>query len=165
MTTSGSAFCAPSQSFIAPAYAGRAAVALRGRARQCSFPGRPDQVAQCRRFVLLALMGTDYARDAELLASELATNAVRHTASGSHSGTFQVTVFWHSRAVIVAVTDEGAATIPALSTPGAIDPAGRGLLLVEALASQWGFHGNHHGRTVWFELAGPSPPADRGLDE
>lgn len=162
MTTSGSAFCVPSHSLIAPAYDARPAVALQGRARQRVFRGRPDQVAHCRRFVLRALMGAEPARDAELLVSELATNAIRHTASGSQSGTFQVTVFWHPRAVIVAVTDEGAATIPALPTPGAIDPAGRGLLLVESLASQWGFHGNHRGRTVWFELAGPAPPARPG---
>jgi serine/threonine-protein kinase RsbW len=157
MTTSGSAFCAPSHSFVAPAYAGRAAVTLRGQSRQRDFPGQPDQVAHCRSFVLRALMNADYAYDAELLTSELATNAIRHTASGGPSGTFQITIFWHARAVIVAVTDRGALTIPALPTPGAMDPAGRGLLLVNALASQWGFHGNHRGRTVWFELAHRSP--------
>lgn len=158
MTTSGSAFCVPSQSFIAPGYGGRAAVTLRGRSRQRIFPGRPEQVAHVRRFVLRALPGSDYAYDAALLTSELVTNAIRHTASGGQDGTFEVTMFWHSRAVIIAVTDAGATTIPALHSPGAFDPAGRGLSLVNALARQWGFHGNHRGRTVWFELAQPSPP-------
>jgi serine/threonine-protein kinase RsbW len=156
MTTSGSAFCTSSHYFIAPGYAGRRAVALRGRARQRVFPGQPEHVADVRRFVLEALVGSNHADDAALLSSELATNAIRHTASGGESGTFQVTAFWHSGAIIIAVTDRGAATIPALHSPDSLDSAGRGLSLVDAIARQWGFHGSRHGRTVWFEL-GPTP--------
>jgi anti-sigma regulatory factor (Ser/Thr protein kinase) len=156
MTTSSSAFCISSHSFTAPGYAGRRAVAVRGKAQQRVFPGQPEHVGQVRRFVLEALMSSKYADDAALLASELATNAIRHTASNAQGGTFQVTVFWHSGAIIVAVTDQGAATIPALRSPGSLDSAGRGLSLVDAIARQWGFHGNRQSHTVWFEL-GPTP--------
>jgi serine/threonine-protein kinase RsbW len=144
MTTSGSASCTSSHYFIAP-----------------GFPGQPEHVSDVRRFVLDALVGSNFADDAALLSSELATNAIRHTASGGESGTFQVTAFWHSGAIIIAVTDGGAATIPALCSPGSLDSTGRGLSLVDAIARQWGFHGNGHGRTVWFELGPAAFPVPR----
>jgi hypothetical protein len=46
------------------------------------FPGRPDQVAQARRFVGRVLSGCPVADDALLCVSELASNAIRHTRTG-----------------------------------------------------------------------------------
>ncbi len=43
------------------------------------FPGRPEQVALARRFVARMLDGCPVADDAQLCASELASNAIRHT--------------------------------------------------------------------------------------
>lgn len=41
---------------------------------------------------------------------------------------------------------------PQLRDPGSLDEAGRGLFLVDALASRWGFHKYGPGKAVWAEL-------------
>src|SRR5216683_2147236 len=77
------------------------------------FPGRPEQVAHARRFVARVLDGCPVADDALLCASELASNAIRHTRSGWRGGKFQVVV-WRGRAsACVAVLDDGSDTTPA----------------------------------------------------
>jgi serine/threonine-protein kinase RsbW len=58
-----------------------------------TFPGRPEQVGQARLFTRSVLAGRPEADSAALVVSELATNAVRHTASGEPRGTFLV-VIW-----------------------------------------------------------------------
>jgi len=125
------------------------------RPRRRVFPGHPAQVAHARRFVRRALAGHRAAEDAALLTSELATNAVCHTATGQ-GDTFEIVIFRHPAIVRIAVIDAGATTVPTLPTPGSLNASGRGLSLVEALARRWGHHGNQHGRTVWFELERPT---------
>jgi anti-sigma regulatory factor (Ser/Thr protein kinase) len=111
-------------------------------------------VAQARRFVRRALVGDHAAEDAALLTSELATNAICHTATG-RGGTFEIVIVRHPAIVRIAVIDAGALTVPTLPAAGSLNASGRGLSLVEALARQWGHHGNRHSRTVWFELDCP----------
>jgi anti-sigma regulatory factor (Ser/Thr protein kinase) len=121
------------------------------------FPGRPDQVAQARRFVGRMLDGCPVADDAQLCASELASNAIRHTRTGRRSGKFQVMV-WRGRAsVCVAVLDEGSdGTAPAAVSAGMLAESGHGLLTVQTLAAWWGHHryrdGSARGTAVWFRL-------------
>lgn len=121
------------------------------------FPGRPEQVAHARRFVARVLDGCPVVDDALLCASELASNAIRHTRTGL-SGTFQVVV-WRGRAsVCVAVLDDGSDTTPtpARVPRGALAESGHGLLTVQALAAWWGHHiyrdGSTRGTAVWFRL-------------
>lgn len=79
-----------------------------GPARRArSFPGEPRQVARARAFVAAALACCP-AREALLTCvSELAANAVVHTASGA-GGAFTVEVIRPADGVaLVAVTDEG----------------------------------------------------------
>ncbi|MFG3282282.1 ATP-binding protein [Streptomyces sp. NPDC048111] len=91
---------------------------------------------------------------AELLTSELVTNALVHTEHG---------------AVVTATVDEDGLRVEvrdfvaALPTPHAPSDGdgthGRGLLLVEALADAWGVCEHGMGKVVWFELgAGATPP-------
>ena len=61
-------------------------------ARRRAFPGSGDQVARARLFVGQVLGGCPAADDAVLLTSELVTNAVTHTASGT-GGKVVVTVY------------------------------------------------------------------------
>ena len=75
------------------------------------FPGRPDQVAHARRFVARALGGCPVADDALLCASELASNAIRHTRTG-RSGQFQVLVWRGQSSACVAVLDDGSDSTP-----------------------------------------------------
>jgi anti-sigma regulatory factor (Ser/Thr protein kinase) len=118
------------------------------------FPGTPDQVAHARRFVGRVLDGNPVADDAALLTSELATNAVVHTASGQ-GGTFAVAVRQHAAGVRVEVWDAGAVTAPVVRSPDQEREGGAGLGLVETIATRWGHLGDQGGRVVWFEVEWP----------
>jgi hypothetical protein len=123
-----------------------------------SFPGCPDQVAPARHFVAAALAGCPAAPDAVLLASELATNAVRHSATG-RGGSFTVAISHAPGRVRITVTDDGSDTRPVLpaGAPGPLACSGRGLLLVDALSGGWGHAAGGPSRraAVWFELPCP----------
>jgi anti-sigma regulatory factor (Ser/Thr protein kinase) len=104
-----------------------------------SFAGQPDQVAAARHFVHGALAGCPALADAVLLASELATNAVQHSASG-RGGAFVVAISHAPGRVRVTVTDGGSATRPIVARePEELAVSGRGLVLVDALADRWGY--------------------------
>lgn len=80
-----------------------------------------------------------------LCASELATNAVRHSRSGLPGGTFTVqVVVFPGISVRVEVRDEGGPWTPALA-----DPEGHhGFDIVGALAVDWAIKGDDGGRTA-----------------
>jgi serine/threonine-protein kinase RsbW len=131
-------------------------VVLAARPKRRSFPGRPDQVARARDFTRRTLGSCPVIEEAVLLVSELATNALEHTAT-SLGGRFDVTVLGGESSVMIAVTDNGSEKVPVC---GALDPedvTGRGLGLVELIAERWGHCGGRHGRTVWFELRWTRP--------
>jgi anti-sigma regulatory factor (Ser/Thr protein kinase) len=109
-----------------------------------------DVIARCRAEVDLA--------EVRLLADELTANAVRHA-----GGATDVLIRGSADAVYVEVTDASPA-LPVPARPGPNDDQGRGLLLVERLASAWGTRvPPGGGKTVWFEIrARPSSmPAAR----
>jgi anti-sigma regulatory factor (Ser/Thr protein kinase) len=118
------------------------------------FPGDAASVAQARALVTQTL-GEDWPalHDVLMMASELASNAVRHTASGA-GGMFGVTVSVTGHTVRIEVNDTGSPTVPAIPD-GDADLAcdgGRGLRIVNALADTWGHDGDEAGRVVWFEI-------------
>lgn len=116
-----------------------------------TFDGSPDEVQNVRHFVRQLVSGYPVADDVILLASELATNAVRHTASGA-DGTFIVLVKAEYGRVRVEVHDLGSDTEPAIGLLGSPGESGVGLAIVETVATRWGFHGSQFGRVVWFEM-------------
>jgi serine/threonine-protein kinase RsbW len=138
--------------FLAPDLAALLAGPARARPRRRVFTGHPAQVACARQFVrrTLASLAAD---DAALLTSELAANAIQHTASCGT--TFEVVICHRPATARIAVIDAGAPTVPTPASPGSLDTSGRGLALVEALSRQWGYQGNRHGRAVWFEIDCP----------
>ncbi|AUG76510.1 hypothetical protein CFP65_1624 [Kitasatospora sp. MMS16-BH015] len=87
---------------------------------------------------------------AELLASELVTNALLHTGRGA---VFDAVLTGEAR-LRVEVQD-GAARLPGRRAVGEFATSGRGLLLVEALADDWGVQLRGDGKVTWFEL-GPA---------
>jgi anti-sigma regulatory factor (Ser/Thr protein kinase) len=93
--------------------------------------------------------------EAMLLTSELCTNALQHTVSGS-GGTFTVTVIREMGRARIEVRDNGAAQAPATQPRDESSERGRGLGLVEVLANRWGYRGSQHGRTVFFEVTWPA---------
>lgn len=121
------------------------------------FPGLPSQIAYARRFVARRLAASPELTTATLLTSELATNAITHSASGRATGKFEVCVRLAPGWARVEVRDLG--NVDEAPEPQQRDPYdtaehGRGLDLVEALSSKWGteLRGDGMGRKVWFEL-------------
>jgi anti-sigma regulatory factor (Ser/Thr protein kinase) len=88
--------------------------------------------------------------------SELAANAIAHTASGA-GGMFTVEVIRPADGVaLVAVTDAGSPREPSVRDADDLAEGGRGLALVAALASHWGHYAAMGGgRTVWAEATWP----------
>lgn len=112
---------------------------------------RPSAVREARAEVRRQLEGwgladlDDVADVAELLVSELATNALLHSASR-----FRLTLFAAHGILRCEVQDAGR-RVPAVLEAGASE-SGRGMFLVDALARRWGCHQDGPGKTVWFEL-------------
>jgi anti-sigma regulatory factor (Ser/Thr protein kinase) len=90
----------------------------------------------------------DSISDAELLVSELVTNAVLHARSET-----EVTIEREGSTVRVSVHDTSSAR-PRLRELGPESVTGRGLLLVDRIAHRWGFDAEPDGKSVWFEIDG-----------
>ena len=88
-----------------------------------------------------------------LLASELITNAVTHVANGAGAGAISVCVRCLRGEVRVEVHD-GSRDMPVPAPLKVDDDAetGRGLMLVDALAAEWGFYRTPGGKAVYFTL-------------
>ncbi|MER5649142.1 ATP-binding protein [Streptosporangium sp. NPDC002524] len=127
-----------------------------------TFPGRPCQVPEARRFVRFLLADSPFGQEAEQVVAELAANAVRHTASGRPYGTFVVEVVRRPEVTRVTVYDSGQGPVPALAHPTLLGESGRGLSLVTALASRVGCQGTQsHGHAVWARFERDKPSTSR----
>jgi len=117
------------------------------------FPGQEDQIRQVRRFVAELLADHPDCDDIVLCAVELATNAIRHTASG-RDGFFATEVSWTGKAVCIAVADSGAPTAPfsRQPDPDELTETERGLVAVAQLSARCGAEGDYRGRVVWAEF-------------
>jgi anti-sigma regulatory factor (Ser/Thr protein kinase) len=87
--------------------------------------------------------------DAELLTSELVSNAVRH-AELDPSQEIIVRIVADGD-VRVEVVDQGPPFEPDLRRPGS-GASGWGLVLVDAVATSWGVEREGSGNKVWFEV-------------
>lgn len=89
----------------------------------------------------------DTVHTAELLISEVATNALKH------AQTSQIIVRLITDHVLeAAVRDTASGALPRVAQPDLEESSGRGLLLVDALATEWGATVTSHGKWVWFRL-------------
>ncbi|MGW1604583.1 ATP-binding protein [Streptomyces eurythermus] len=99
------------------------------------------------------LRDSPLADDAELIVSELSTNAIRHTASGWEPDSFHLAVAVSAQVIAVSVTgDGGAATAPKVEHQDENAERGRGLGMVSALAHRVVVHKTDQGHTVTAEL-------------
>jgi serine phosphatase RsbU (regulator of sigma subunit) len=89
------------------------------------------------------------AYSAELMVSELVTNAVRH----SHSRPVELRLVRGD--TLLCEVDDDDHDLPTLLNAGPADEAGRGLRVVTTLARAWGTSRTSAGKTVWFELTLP----------
>jgi two-component sensor histidine kinase len=90
----------------------------------------------------------DLCGELSLLVSELVANAVAHGLPEVH---LDVRMDGCSR-IRVEVSD-GSRALPELQPPTLERASGRGLQIVDAMASTWGAQLQPHGKVVWFELA------------
>ena len=126
---------------------------LIARPKHRAFPGRPDQIVHARDFTRRVLGPCPVLDEAVLLVSELATNAIEHTAT-AYEGSFHVTIYQGESSLLIAVRDDGSDKVPMSGYEAdTLAETGRGLELVELIADRWDHYGDEHSRTVWFELS------------
>ncbi|HEX2315857.1 MAG TPA: ATP-binding protein [Thermomonospora sp.] len=112
-----------------------------------TFEGRQEDVAQARRFVERTLRHHPDRETAVLLTSEFVTNGILHGA-----GPVTLVVLETEGGVRIEVTDAGSGGAPRVRPSRADAENGRGLYLVECLASRWDHVRTAAGLTAWFEL-------------
>ena len=97
------------------------------------------------------LDASDFTGDADtvlLLVSEVVTNAIRHAATP-----FDLTITVEGSKVTVSVVDHDRDHAPEIQDPGPTDTSGRGLLIVDTLATSWGYETvGGDTKSVWFSL-------------
>lgn len=115
-----------------------------------SLPWSPTACSSARTVIrdVLPQWGLgDLVPTAELLVSELVSNALRHA-----SGPLRLTLERVSD--LRCLVSDGTADLPRPAEAGPEDECGRGLTLVDTLAARWGCEGGPEGKSVWFELSG-----------
>jgi anti-sigma regulatory factor (Ser/Thr protein kinase) len=130
---------------------------------EAQFPAVRTSALSARRFVSDAIVNVPHevTETIALIASELATNCVRHAASA-----FEIRIEQLPDRVHIEVEDDGAGD-PVLRSPGLEDTSGRGLQIVQALADEWGVIARPEaaGKTVWATIAVRSPHEGRSESE
>ncbi|MDH6515481.1 serine phosphatase RsbU (regulator of sigma subunit)/anti-sigma regulatory factor (Ser/Thr protein kinase) [Streptomyces sp. SAI-135] len=112
----------------------------------------PAEVGRARAVVREQLHDWGLARladGAELMVSELVTNALRH----SHSRPVELRLVRED--TLLCEVDDDDHDLPNLLSAGPTDEQGRGLRVVSTLAREWGASRTKSGKTVWFELTLP----------
>lgn len=114
-----------------------------------SLPASPQSAALARRFVREAVCPAHESllEDAQLLASETVANAAVHGGPP-----IVLSVHCAGDALEVRVRD-GSPVLPQVQPADELAEGGRGLMLVELLAADWGIHPvNPASKEVWFRL-------------
>lgn len=128
----------------------------RGESRRAelTLQAEPASVPLARRFVA----SLDFVAQLDidrlvLLTAEVVTNAVLHART-----MLRIAVREIEGGVRVSVHD-GSLSPPVKKDYGILSPTGRGLRIVDALATRWGYESSDSGKTVWFELEPEKEPA------
>ncbi|QKV98011.1 SpoIIE family protein phosphatase [Streptomyces sp. NA02950] len=135
----------------------------RSRIAEWDVPRDPAAVAPVRTACVrrLAEWGLEeIALTAELILSELITNAIRY-------GTEPITVrLLRERTLIYEVSD-GSSTSPRLRLAKVTDEGGRGLFLVAQFTERWGTRYTPTGKVIWAEqsLHDGGPPTAEGMGD
>lgn len=120
---------------------------------------RATSVSQVRKVLVEDLASreveADVVDEAEIVISELVSNAVRHARPLS-DGNLRVHWKVKSGVVEVEVTDGGGDSTPRPAPRTIWAPSGRGLRIVRSLAHEWGVTEDRNGCTVWASVGGPS---------
>lgn len=110
----------------------------------------PETVGRVRQVVTSQLsrwnIGDDLQNPVLLCLSELLANVVRHVPGRSCSLTLE-----YGPALRLVVRDSSS-DLPEVRTAADLDESGRGLLLIDAIASRWGAKATSSGKDVWVEF-------------
>ena len=123
------------------------------RPYRISLPAGPEAAVEARRHVWAIIHAWDIPIDAyaaALLASELVTNAIRH--AGDEDDPVELVVSWAGAQLRVEVHD-GSRSAPAPVHALPYAEAGRGLMLLDSLSTEWGYRETATGKAVYFTLA------------
>jgi anti-sigma regulatory factor (Ser/Thr protein kinase) len=126
-------------------------------------PIRPESASAARRFLKVAAIAwgiPDVADIAELLGCELVTNVVRY-AEAMPGSTLRLLMVREGERLRIEVHDPSV-NPPVLKTPTLDDTRGRGLVLVDTLSADAGWHPTAHGKAVWFEVIPDWPSVTEG---
>ena len=118
-----------------------------------TLPSTPYSAQMARFYIRATLVHHqlgDYAEDAEMVTSELVTNAIEH-AGGAKLGV-EVIRLAASGTVAVIVTDSSP-NPPVRCDPCMESDHGRGLRIVDALSARWGWRPEDPGKAVYAILA------------
>ncbi|MFF8423587.1 SpoIIE family protein phosphatase [Streptomyces sp. NPDC016566] len=113
-------------------------------------PADPALVAPIRKQVLEQLERwslSEVGFTAELVVSELVTNAIRY---GAHPIRLRLI---HDPVTLIVEVSDTSHTAPHLRRAKTFDEGGRGLLLVAQLTQRWGSRHTAEGKTIWAELS------------
>lgn len=129
-----------------------------------TLPGTPEAVRAVRHWVETVLddtpVDTCTTERVVYAASELATNAVRYTASGTAGGTVGLRLMLGTSRLRLEITDQGSPHAPMIYTPNPDDECGRGLWLVHLRCLRLYCRGDVSGRTVCVDIPWRTTPDD-----
>ncbi|MGW0753884.1 SpoIIE family protein phosphatase [Streptomyces sp. NPDC002587] len=122
----------------------------------------PEGLSEARYALRQALRDwgmPDLADDVELAAGELLVNALLHTDGGA---VLTMEVLPEPVRRIRLWVKDRSSVWPRRRTPGESATTGRGLLLVDALATHWGVESRGDGKAVWCEFDAAGSPRSSG---
>ena len=125
------------------------ATAASTRRHTGTYPAEPRQVGIARAALAGWLDGCPQADEAILVASEFATNAVLHSASG-HGGAFTLRAEVGRDRLRIEVADAGGPWRDGPNDDGR--PHGFDVVAAIAEAGNWGIDGDDRGRVAWARL-------------
>ncbi|WP_167501915.1 putative ATP-grasp-modified RiPP [Streptomyces malaysiensis] len=130
-----------------------------------SLPCAEESVGIARLSVAATLRAwglEDLVDDARLIASELATNAIRHATrhipDPQQRGCFRLKVERPGDHLVRISTFDRSRAVPRVVQATETAESGRGMAVVEAVASRWGIDPKPWGKGVWAECTTPERP-------
>jgi anti-sigma regulatory factor (Ser/Thr protein kinase) len=117
-----------------------------------SLPADSSAMAQAREYVrtrFREILPAARLGDAELMTSELVSNAVEHAQSEDRGNAVDIQINIRSEAVRVSIVDAGSGFDP-VERQRERDIGGWGLLIVDRVSDRWGVEDDPH--RVWFEI-------------
>jgi anti-sigma regulatory factor (Ser/Thr protein kinase) len=116
-------------------------------------PSSPES-ARTARLQVRAVLGShglgEYADDAEIVTSELVTNAIQHVRGTETIGVVVARV--SNPSAITVIVSDSSAEAPIRRETTADSRRGRGLQIVESVSAQWGWHPEDGGKVTYAVL-------------